>query len=199
MRSLSTFVVAALVILLLTADASACGRRALFGGRHVIATRIVERERHGILFGRARVGCPSTTVVTPAIPVPMPPAKPKAEEELSVFVPTQYASVDSSYDGLDEVNAKRAARGLRPFIRDTALFQAAAAVAQFRAQHRLFGHTSNDYAFLPVGSSCSSFGCAAYPPDHGWMSCCTYDNYTYAGAAWVMGPDGNRYMHLAVR
>jgi hypothetical protein len=102
-------------------------------------------------------------------------------------------------DGLDEVNAKRAARGLRPYIRDEGLTQAAFACAQHRAARRLFGHSSNDFAFVPAGTSARSAGCAAYPASHGWMSCCTYDNYTYAGAAWVTGGDGKRYMHLYVR
>src|SRR4029077_5254922 len=35
-------------------------------------------------------------------------------------------------DGLDEVNAQRAARGLRPYVRDDGLTQAARACAQFR-------------------------------------------------------------------
>lgn len=105
----------------------------------------------------------------------------------------------SAVDGLDEVNAKRAARGLRPFIRDDGLGLAARACAAFRARYGLFGHTSNDFAFVPVGTSAASAGCAAYTADQGWMSCCTYDNYTYAGAAWVTGSDGRRYMHLFVR
>ncbi|MCI0702963.1 MAG: hypothetical protein L0241_17945 [Planctomycetia bacterium] len=102
-------------------------------------------------------------------------------------------------DGLDEVNAKRAAHGLRPFIRDEGLTQAAQACASYRAQYGLFGHTSNDFGFVPAGSSASAAGCAAYPASYGWMSCCTYDNYTYGGAAWVTGRDGKRYMHLFVR
>jgi len=102
-------------------------------------------------------------------------------------------------DGLDEVNAKRASRGLRPFVRDESLVQAARACAQFRANHGLFGHTSNDFSFVPPGSSASSAGCAAYPASYGWMSCCVYDNYTYGGAAYVTGRDGKRYMHLFVR
>jgi len=106
---------------------------------------------------------------------------------------------DAAADGLDEVNAKRAARGLRPFIRDEGLAQGARACATFRAQHSLFGHTSNDFAFAPAGTSVTSTGCAAYPASYGWMSCCVYDNYTYAGAAWVTGRDGQRYMHLFVR
>lgn len=102
-------------------------------------------------------------------------------------------------DGLDEVNAQRAARGLRPFVRDEALTQAARGCAAFRAQHRLFGHTSNDFAFVPAGAVARSAGCAAYPASYGWMSCCVYDNYTYGGAAYVTGADGKRYMHLFVR
>ena len=102
-------------------------------------------------------------------------------------------------DGLHEVNAKRAARGLPPFVRDEALTQAARSCAAFRAEHGLFGHTSNDFAFVPAGTTAASAGCAAYPAEYGWMSCCTYEGYTYAGAAWVTGRDGKRYMHLYVR
>jgi uncharacterized protein YkwD len=109
------------------------------------------------------------------------------------------AADGSGGDGLDEVNAKRAARGLRPFIRDEGLTQAARACASYRAQYSMFGHTSNDFAFVPSGSSASSAGCAAYPASYGWMSCCTYEGYTYGGAAWVTGRDGKRYMHLFVR
>jgi hypothetical protein len=105
----------------------------------------------------------------------------------------------SAGDGLDEVNAKRAAVGLRPFLRDEGLTQAARACAGFRAQYGLFGHTSNDFAFVPAGTAASSAGCAAYEASFGWMSCCVYDNYTYAGAAWVTGRDGRRYMHIFVR
>jgi hypothetical protein len=102
-------------------------------------------------------------------------------------------------DGLDEVNAQRAARGLQPFVRDEGLAQAARGCAQFRAANLLFGHTANDFAFVPAGTFARSAGCAAYPASDGWMSCCVYDNYTYAGAAWVTGRDGRRYMHLFVR
>jgi hypothetical protein len=105
----------------------------------------------------------------------------------------------STGDGLDEVNAKRAARGLRPYVRDEGLTQAARACAAFRAERGLFGHTTNDFAFVPAGTSASSAGCAAYPVSYGWMSCCVYEGYTLAGAAWVTGRDGRRYMHLFVR
>lgn len=102
-------------------------------------------------------------------------------------------------DALDEVNAKRAARGLRPFVRDDSLTQGALACAAARARMRLFGHTNNDFSYLPSGARASAAGCAAYEPSYGWMSCCTYDSYTYAGAAYVYGSDGKRYMHLFVR
>ena len=111
---------------------------------------------------------------------------------------TVIASTSGS-DALDEVNALRAARGLRPFVRDEGLTQAAQSCAAFRADHLLFGHTSNDFSFVPAGTASSSAGCAAYPASYGWMSCCVYDGYTYGGAAWVMGRDGKRYMHLFVR
>jgi len=105
----------------------------------------------------------------------------------------------SSGSALDEVNATRAQRGLRPFILDPALAQGAQAAANYRAANRMEGHTSNDFAFLPPGSSAAAGGCAAWSPSMGWGACCTYDNYTYAGAGWAYGLDGRRYMHLFVR
>lgn len=134
---------------------------------------------------------PSTTATLTDTTIP-------AEFSTPVTTPSGFSN-GLAGDGLDEVNAKRAARGLRPFIRDEGLSQAAQGCASFRAQHGLFGHTSNDFGFVPSGTSASSAGCAAYPAGYGWMSCCTYDNYTYAGAAWVTGRDGQRYMHLFVR
>jgi hypothetical protein len=102
-------------------------------------------------------------------------------------------------DALAEVNAARAARGLKPFIKDDDLTAGAVNVADFRAARLMTGHTSNDFAGLPAGSRASSAGCAAWEPSFGWGACCTYDNYTYAGAAWAKGRDGRRYMQLFVR
>lgn len=106
-------------------------------------------------------------------------------------------------DALAEVNAKRAARGLRPFVRDEGLTRAALGAAQYRAARLMFGHATDhpmgDFRFLPPGVRAASAGCAAYPPRYGWMSCCVYENYTFAGAAWVTGRDGRRYMHLFVK
>lgn len=132
-------------------------------------------------------------------PTAMAPAAPAAETGVTPVGGIATPVSVTEGDGLDEVNAQRAARGLRPYMRDEGLTQAARACAAFRAAHRLFGHTSNDFAFVPPGSFASSAGCAAYPAGYGWMSCCVYENHNYAGAAWVTGADGKRYMHLFVR
>lgn len=102
-------------------------------------------------------------------------------------------------DALDELNAQRAARGLRPYVRDEGLSKAAIDAATHRAANRISGHTPNDFAFLPRGSHAPAAGCAAWPQGMGFGSCCCYDDYTYAGAAYAIGSDGLRYMHLFVR
>ena len=102
-------------------------------------------------------------------------------------------------DALDEVNRARAARGLRPFVKDAGLSQAAAGAADYRASRLIAGHTTNDFAFVPPGSSARAAGCAAWRPEWGWGACCTYERWTYAGAAVTVGRDGRRYMHLFVR
>ena len=61
------------------------------------------------------------------------------------------------------------------------------------------GHTPNDFGFLPPGTQARSAGCAAWPVGSGWGSCCTFDNYQFAGAAYCVGTDGKRYMHVFVR
>lgn len=109
-----------------------------------------------------------------------------------------------SPDALDEVNALRARHGLTAFIRDDGLMKAAKACAQYRAANLMAGHTSNDFAYLPSGSWADAAGCAAWPPEMGWGSCCdgvhTSDGGArIAGAAWAMGADGRRYMQLFVR
>jgi hypothetical protein len=107
--------------------------------------------------------------------------------------------VVGSDDALEEVNAERAKRGLKAFLPDPLLNQAARTCAKLRAQSHIHGHLSSDFDHLPSGGSASAAGCGALEPSWGWGTCCTYDNYTYAGAAWVMGSDGRRYMHLFVR
>lgn len=105
-------------------------------------------------------------------------------------------SISAPIDALDEVNRARARRGLRPFIRDNGLSQAAAKAASERGRNRIKGHTNNDFKY---SRNATSAGCGAMEPSWGWNTCCTYENHTYAGAAYVMGADGNRYMHLYVR
>lgn len=133
------------------------------------------------------------TVYTEPIPAPPIGSTPKAK-----------VTGSRSDDALDEVNAARAARGLRPYVNDPVLNEGARKCAEWRAVRLCSGHCSlphGDFTLLPsvypVGS-CAG-GCAAWPPSLGWGACATYDNYTYCGAAWVMGSDGQRYMHLFVR
>jgi hypothetical protein len=114
-----------------------------------------------------------------------------------VAAPVQTAN--ESTNALAEVNAARAVRGLRPFILDDGLTKAALGAARFRAANRIAGHTANDFAYLPADAQATAAGCAAWHDSWGWGSCCTYESRTYAGAAWVRGSDGRRYMHLFVR
>jgi hypothetical protein len=101
-------------------------------------------------------------------------------------------------DALSEVNAARARRGKPPFIHDPGLTVAAERCAQIRAANGIKGHI-NDFAHLPPGVTASAAGCGALEPSWGWGTCCTYDNYRYAGAAVVVDGHGRRFMHLFVR
>jgi hypothetical protein len=118
---------------------------------------------------------------------------------LLVLVGAQQCSLFAGENAIAEVNAVRAARGLRPFIEDEGLTAGAINVADFRAARLISGHTANDFSGLPVGCSATAGGCAAWDASMGWGACCTYENWTYAGAAWAMGRDGKRYMQLFVR
>lgn len=105
-------------------------------------------------------------------------------------------------DALAEVNAQRAQRGLRPYLNDPGLNQAAYAAASWRAAHLYAGHVPSaggDFQFVPAGTTATTAGCAAWTPDWGFGACALYDNYTYCGAAWVMGSDGRRYCHCFYR
>lgn len=124
---------------------------------------------------------------------------PVASESTVVPAGAVEIATSGSDDALHEVNAERARRGLRPYQPDPMLNQAAQSCARIRAAGFIRGHLSNDFAHLPSGASATAAGCGALEPSWGWGTCCTYDNYTYAGAAWVMGTDGRRYMHLFVR
>lgn len=105
-------------------------------------------------------------------------------------------------NALAEVNARRAARGLKAFVADEGLRQAALACAKIRAASLIDGHLggpSGDFAYLPAGTTASAAGCGALEDSWGWGTCCMDEDYTYAGAAWVRGSNGKRYMHLFVR
>lgn len=119
-------------------------------------------------------------------------AAPTVKQSLTV------ASAGSD-DALDEVNAYRAKRGLPPFKHDPQLTIAAKRAAETRAKALWDGHLSNDFACLPTGATADAAGCGALEDSFGWGTCCMDDNYSHAGAAWVRGSDGKRYMHLFVR
>ncbi len=101
-------------------------------------------------------------------------------------------------EALDLVNAKRAERGLPAYQRDAGLTEAAAKCAAYRADHLMAGHTGNDFAFLPAGSTADAAGCAAWASDFG--ACAMFETqYRTAGAAFVVGKNGLRFCQLFVR
>ena len=128
---------------------------------------------------------------------PIVAEKPTAEKP-QVFKAAPSAS-EGSDDALDEVNAYRAKRGLTPFKHDALLTQAALACAKLRAASHIHGHLASDFDHLPPGAHADAAGCGALEDSWGWGTCCMDDNYSTAGAAWVRGSDGRRYMHLFVR
>ena len=132
--------------------------------------------------GIAMAETPGTVVVVPT---------PVTRQNLS-------HEVCKAYCGFAEVNEHRRQRGLRPFIYDPNLSRAAAGCAEFRSKNHIIGHC-NDFAALPAGCFAPSAGCGAWTPGTGWGTCCSDDNWTYAGAAYAIGSDGKCYMHLFVR
>ena len=101
-------------------------------------------------------------------------------------------------DALDEVNAARASRGLRPYSWDANLTAGAMQAAKIRAAHGIHGHLSNDFMCLPIGTTAGAAGCGVEYPGFGWLSCCTYENWQFAGAAKVRDKTGRWYYHLFV-
>lgn len=110
------------------------------------------------------------------------------------------SAIETCEDALAEVNAERAKLGLKPFINDSLLNKAALACAKQRATRGIHGHLpESDFSYLSSGGNAASAGCGALEDSWGWGTCCYKDDYTYAGAAWVRGADGLRYMHIFVR
>ncbi len=160
----------AIALLLLTCSAAdAQGRRA-------------RRSHDAWMQGQQAAVVQQVVAIQPAAPTPTP------------------AGTQESKDALGEVNAARAAKGMPALAHDDLLTQAAYACAQARAASHNAGHTGNDFAYLPSGGQATSAGCAGLDPSWGWQSCCWDDpQWRAAGAAWVMGSDGRRYMHIFVR
>lgn len=124
----------------------------------------------------------------------------KPEKEPPIPITFMLGRSSSGGSALMECNAKRAGYGLNVLIEDPGLTIAAQRAAEYRAANLISGHTENDFQFIPAGCFAVSAGCAAWPPHYGWGSCCTEDSgYTYGGAGWAWGRDGQRYMHLFVR
>lgn len=153
------------------------------------------------VFNRRNCGCNGSQASAPVTPPqvqPMPKKAAACPDGNCPTVLTAVVSVTCDGDALEEVNTYRARRGLRPFLRDGLLCQAAQRCAEFRAANRIAGHTSNDFQFVQ-GTQAVAAGSGALEPSWGWGACCSDEDWTYAGAAVVMGQDGKRYMQLFVR
>lgn len=151
----------------------------------LIAFSSVSASDRAKLRGRSAWAWASCQTCSPAEPTVLKPATTVAKSE--------------ALDALAEVNAERQKRGLPPFKHDPLLTQAAQEAARQRASRGISGHLASDFDCLPAGAHADAAGCGALDDSWGWGTCCTYDNYTHAGAAWVRGSDGRRYMHLFVR
>ena len=111
------------------------------------------------------------------------------------------AASNGSNDALAEVNAYRAKRGLPPFQPDPQLTKAALTAATKRAARGIHGHLpESDFTCLPIGATADAAGCGALEDSWGWGTCLMDSTeYQIAGAAWVRGADGLRYMHIFCR
>lgn len=211
---LSTLVLAVLVLLLFASAAEAGPVRNLFRGRQQAAPMTLAPARPCCPCGPA-CPCPPgvcTQGCPPAFTVPAPTYVPQQVPAAPAFRAAPQGCPDGKCplrkidaaapaegaDALDELNAKRLAKGLRPYIRDEGLTRAARACAAFRASRLMFGHTDNDFRFAPAGVRVDATGCAAYPAHMGFLACAMWDDYTHAGAVSVPGPDGRSYHHLFV-
>jgi len=124
----------------------------------------------------------------------------QAAEEANEATVQPVALAEGANDALVEVNNARAQNGLPPYVYDPGLAQAASQAAATRAASLTEGHTANDFSYLPAGATARAAGCAAWPPSMGWGACATLDTgFTHAGAAYVIGRDGRRYMHAFYR
>lgn len=70
-------------------------------------------------------------------------------KEISLYrlPPPEYGQAPKAIEALDEVNALRKAKGMKPFLRDDQLTEGAKAVASYRAERLCRKHTRSDFAF----------------------------------------------------
>lgn len=143
---------------------------------------------------------PSASVIAPAVDCPngncaaSVPATPKSVTAAKPIAPAS--------DPLAQVNARRAAAGLRPYVLDPGLQHAATACVQYRARLRIRGHViggMGDFQFVPAGTSASAAGADGAGATAEFATCAMYDGYTAAGAASAQDANGNWYHQLFVR
>lgn len=103
---------------------------------------------------------------------------------------------------LEQVNARRRAAGLTPYIECPDLAAGAKACAEYRAAQGIAAHTGNDFAFLPRGCRASAAGCniAAHGGTAAFQTCAMYEAAcTHCGCATARAADGRVFHHLFVR
>lgn len=183
------FALASLMLLVLVSSAFAQSRKE----QRQMQREQRRMERNGWSQGWTEVVGSSTMLVappaatTPPVVVDGPPP---------VISDTKPVDNTGSNDAMDEVNAKRAQKGLRPLQKDPLLCQGAYECAKRRASRGIHGHLpESDFSCLPSGAQASVGGAGALEDSWGWETC-AYDStqYTVGGAAWVRGRDGLRYM-----
>ena len=120
-------------------------------------------------------------------------------ESTSASFPVAPAGLEHT-SAMQCLNAQRARLGLPPFAEDPALTAGAQACANARAQRCQFGHTVNDFGFLPPGAYADSGGAGCWDSYFGFMACGNDSRqHRVAGAGWARGPDGRVYCTLFVR
>ena len=151
---------------------------------------------------------PGATVIAPATDCPngncaaLVPTTPKVATDAPKSPAASPKAIAPATDPLSQVNARRAAAGLRPYVQDPGLTRAAQAAVQYRARLRIRGHVQSgmgDFQFLPTGATAAAAGADWYGATAEFATCAMTDNYTFAGAASAVGPDGEWYHQLFVR
>jgi hypothetical protein len=193
METMTTRLLAMLITFALLASDTQAGRRGYYSGGGCSGGNC------GVPTAMPVSNCPGGVCPAPVATTTAPIDCPNGN--CAASVPTTPKAAPA-VDPLAQVNARRAAAGLRPYQHDPALTTAARSAATYRARYRIRGHViggMGDFQFVPPGTQATAAGCAAWPPGDGFGSCAMYDSYTFAGAASVQGEDGLVYHHLFVR